>query len=446
MYSKVLAKIKPPQKEEACVREFVNELVRVAKTISGLDCVIVGSIGKQTWLHGDHDIDLFMEFPRETPREELEKKGMEFGKKIAHDFRGKIKIKYAEHPYTHAKIGGFSVDIVPCYKISRGEKIISAVDRSPLHLAYLLEKMDEKLYDEVRLLKQFCKGIGVYGSDARRMGFSGYICELLVLKYGSFEAALRSAAGWSAPVVISMDDAETKEKFHSQPLVIIDPVDENRNVAANLNAENFFKFMEKSGKFLQKQSEKFFFPAAAKALDAKQASLLAGRRTHFIALQMKKPNIIDDVLYPQLRKMLKRTEGMLRHEEFVALRGYEFADKDMFLVLEMEIWKLPEIKKMVGPPVFSRQHSSEFLAKYRKTAKIYVEDVCWVAEKKREFVTASALLNALKKKTEHELAESGIPKNLIKCFQKARIIEGKDFFSLLKKEKSLSAFVRERYF
>ena len=331
-----------------------------------------------------------------------------------------------------------------------GEKIISAVDRSPLHLAYLLEKMDEKLYDDVRLLKQFCKGIGAYGSDARRLGFSGYICELLIMKYGSFEAVLSSASEWTAPTAIDLENEEakinTREKFYNQPLVIIDPVDSERNAAANISVENFEKFTLKSKEFLNKPAEKFFFPNPQKPLDTKQAKILSQRGTHFLAIIMKKTDIIDDVLYPQLRRMLNRMEGIMKHEEFVALRTYEYANKEIILFFEMEIWNLPEIKRMVGPPVFSKQHSQEFLEKYKKTAKIYVEDIFWVAEKKRDFLSASQLIKSSMKKTEQDLSEAGIPKNLIKEFQKAKIIEGKDFFSLLKKNKGFSAFVRERYF
>jgi len=43
-------------------------------------------------------------------------------------------------------------------------------------------------------LKQFMKGIGVYGSELRRRGFSGYLTELLVINYGSFLGVLKEAS------------------------------------------------------------------------------------------------------------------------------------------------------------------------------------------------------------------------------------------------------------
>jgi len=51
---------------------------------------------------------------------------------------------YAEHPYIKATVDGHVVELVPCYKISKGNKIISAVDRTPLHNEYVLKNLKEK--------------------------------------------------------------------------------------------------------------------------------------------------------------------------------------------------------------------------------------------------------------------------------------------------------------
>jgi len=74
----VLKRVKPTHLEEERVKKFVDQLLSVAKTVSGLDVVIVGSLGKFTWLAGDHDIDLFIMFDSTVEREELERLGLEF--------------------------------------------------------------------------------------------------------------------------------------------------------------------------------------------------------------------------------------------------------------------------------------------------------------------------------------------------------------------------------
>src|SRR3989344_5609947 len=227
--TRVLTRVKPSRKEEARLESFLEKLLAVAHRVSGLECIPCGSIGKGTWLSGDHDIDLFMLFPKETTRQELERRGLAFGQTIARQLRGKTVVKYAEHPYTQIIVNRYLVDVVPCYNIQKSESILSAVDRSPLHLAYVQETLVHK--DDARLLKQFCKGIGVYGSDARHEGFSGYICELLVVKYGSFHGGVGAASVWNPPVRVAL--VEPSHAFQRAPLVGVDPVDATRHAAAN---------------------------------------------------------------------------------------------------------------------------------------------------------------------------------------------------------------------
>ena len=62
------------------------------------------------------------------------------------------------------------------------------------------------------------------------------------------------------------------------------------------------------------------------------------------------------------------------------------------IMLEMETWELPDVRKLVGPPVFSAKHSSEFRKKYEGRSRIWVEGYCWVAETSRRFRRADALL------------------------------------------------------
>src|SRR3989338_612738 len=436
----VLKNIKPGKEEEERVKKFANKLLLVSRSISGMDCVLVGSLGKFTWLRGDHDVDLFIMFPLETSREELEKRGLELGKKIASEMRGKWRIKYAEHPYVHAFIGGFDVDIVPCYRIANGESIKSAVDRSPLHLEYVLKTLKDGQQDEVRLLKQFCKGISVYGSDARHLGFSGYICELLVMKYGSFESVLASAANWRTPQVVSFGAVKGSFK---QPLIIIDPTDASRNAAANVSGENLVKFIASARSFIRQSDKKYFYKQEPDRLSAPEIKLLQKRGTIFIALSLKKPDIIEDVLYPQLRKTLRRLETIFMQNGFSVMRCYEtINENEIFLIFEIETASLPNIKKMVGPPLSSHTHTQEFLTKYKSPDYgPYVEDDRWVIEKKRESTTPENLLKAL---LHQDLTAIGIPDNIAKPMKKSVIV--KDVWKLAKTKKTVSAFLREKYF
>lgn len=435
---RVLKKIIPPAKEEKEVRNFVRELIAVSKTVSGLDVMLVGSIGKGTWLRGNHDIDLFIMFPKTVSREEVEKKGLVYGKRISRALGGKIQIKYAEHPYVRIRAKSYDIDVVPCYRIARGDNIISAVDRSPLHLEYILENIGRKK-DDVRLLKRFCKGIGIYGSDAKTEGFSGYICELLVIKYGSFGETVRKAAEWKAPQYVSGGG-----DFKDQPLIIIDPVDANRNAAAVVSPGNFIHFVNKCKEFIKRPTERIFFPEP-RGLMASQIKKLNQRKTKFIAVRMKRPDVVEDTLYPQMRRALRRIVSLLEDEEFRVLRYLEHANKYIFLILELEVWNLPATKKMVGPPIYSHKHLDEFLKKYHKN-HVYIERDRVTADISRKNREAVKLLKKFFTRSPEKLREDGIPGYLAAVAKKTKILEDSAFFGLLKTDQKLSELVRKKYF
>ena len=105
---------------------------------------------------------------------------------------------------------------------------------------------------------------------------------------------------------------------------------------------------------------------------------------------------------------------------------------------------MPNIKKMVGPAIFSKKHSREFRSKYKNS--VGVEDIYWIAEKEREFKTASQLLKNILAKSFEELRSMGIPDNIAKLLPKAKLIEGREFWEFVKEKYGFSAFLREKYF
>ena len=154
----------------ACKHEGVDAIVRVE-----------GSIAKDTWLSENPDIDIFMRLPTSIPRRNLGDIGLKIAKKAAGD--AKQLERFAEHPYLEIFLSGYRVDIVPCYDAKPGEWQ-SATDRTPYHTDYINTHLSKEKRGEVRLLKRFLQGIGVYGAELKIGGFSGYLCELLIMKFG----------------------------------------------------------------------------------------------------------------------------------------------------------------------------------------------------------------------------------------------------------------------
>lgn len=97
-------------------------------------------------------------FPKNVPRSELEKIGLEVGKSVLNGVH-----VFSEHPYTHGKFDGIDVDIVPCYILNSTKKLQSSVDRTPFHTYYIKSHLTCFQKNQVRLLKKFMKTIGTYG-------------------------------------------------------------------------------------------------------------------------------------------------------------------------------------------------------------------------------------------------------------------------------------------
>jgi tRNA nucleotidyltransferase (CCA-adding enzyme) len=415
---KVLRKITPSDNERAATGRALDAVKKATEDVirpMQLKYTLAGSFLRDTWLPDKKEFDIFILFPESVTRENLEKIGLDVGKKIVKALKGTYEIAYAEHPYIRAVIGGFAVDFVPCYDIRDASKIKSAVDRTPHHNRYILHNLTPRLSSEVRLLKQFLKSIGVYGSDLRTEGFSGYLSELLIIKYRGFLNLLRQARNWEAGKIF-IDLAghhrkgrpELKKRYPNQPLVAIDPVDRNRNVAAALSPANFEKFKESSKAFLTTPGEKYFRLDRRVSLRGLENEVNK-RKTRMLAIVFRRPDIVDDVIYPQMRRSAKRIKNMLEDADFRVIGHDVFCDvKECIIFTELEVWSLPKIKKVIGPPTFSKKHSDEFTKKYSGRGRIWVEGTSLVTEVKREHTDAGKFLAKVLKTGKKQLHDAGI--------------------------------------
>jgi tRNA nucleotidyltransferase (CCA-adding enzyme) len=390
LLSDVLASVRPSAEEEGHMRTVAREVIAKVDAMArglGLDvyAIHVGSTARDTWLRGKKDIDIFLMFSPDTPREELEEDGL----KLARAVSPRYEERYAEHPYVATQYKGLDVDLVPCYRVSDPSRIQSAVDRSPFHNEYVRKRIDG-LSDQVRLLKQFTRGAGVYGSELRTQGFSGYLCELLVLKYGSFAGAVEHGADFRPGMVIDIEGHADGSVEHRDPLVVIDPVDPRRNVAAALSGQKLCEFIDACRRFLKTPSVDFFFPPPVEPLKkGALEGLLASRGTLLVAVAFKTPDIVEDTLYPQLRKAEGSLEKLLEHHEFKAYGHDVWSNGRSAIVLELLVHELPAIERHIGPPVQEREHCEKFMEKYPGA---YVMGCRYAVDVRRKYVTAVGLI------------------------------------------------------
>jgi tRNA nucleotidyltransferase (CCA-adding enzyme) len=227
---------------------LVSKQITKYSQITGVE--FGGSYVKGTWLPKKADVDIFVKFEKSTS----DKKFIEISKKIGFDSMKKFKpyVRYSEHPYVEATIKDTKVNVVPCYDVKKGQWQ-SAADRSPFHTKFMLESLTGVMKDEVRLLKNFLSCNKIYGSEIAKQGISGYVTEVLVLHYGSFQEVIKAIAKLKKNHVIG----KPTKKFDTS-IIIIDPIDSNRNLGAAISNENLGKFILASRAFIKKPSMSFF--------------------------------------------------------------------------------------------------------------------------------------------------------------------------------------------
>lgn len=451
--AKALEKIKPTGQEEKEIEELIEKLTTTIKEESRrrnwpVKPILVGSVAKNTWIRGVKDVDMFLAFPESFSRGDLEDKGIRLAKAVVRELKGKYVEEYAEHPYLSAEIEGYRVDLVPCYHLTILSKIKSAVDRTPFHAKYVNERLTREQVDQVRLLKRFMYGIGVYGSDLKTKGFSGYLCELLVLYYDSFLNVLRAASRWKFGQVIDIRGLaiRPKSKFTRANLIVVDPVDKNRNVAAVLSKEKLSEFIAASRRFLEGPRLKFFFPEKRKEVEDEEILREINKRGKLIAISFPSPKVVPDILWPQMEKALRNVKTLLEKNEFKVMRKDVWANRIGCLLLELSVWRLPEVKKHVGPPIYvSRKHQKKFIQKWvkerEKVAGPYLEGDRWVVEVERKYTEPISLLEENLSGESEELMERGFPKHVATGLVKGGIYEDEGLLELCDKDKEFRKFL-----
>ncbi|MFQ5892587.1 MAG: CCA tRNA nucleotidyltransferase, partial [Candidatus Methanofastidiosia archaeon] len=359
----ILEELVPSTKEKRELFELANKVLGELKMRCeerGIEATptLQGSVAKDTWLSGDRDLDIFLIFSPKYSKEEMERLALDVSKLYEHE------IAFAEHPYVRNFYENFRIDVVPCFELTQNLK--TSVDRTPLHTKYVLKNL--KNPNEVRLLKRFLKAKRLYGAELKTMGFSGYLCELLIIHYGSFLECLKAASNWKYGTLIDLEKRGVRG--FREPLLVIDPVDSKRNVAAALSLQNFASFIYHSRRFLEEPRKKWFYRSREKYVKIK------GSKVFVITF---KANLIDDILFPQLRKTQAYLSEVLEKNDF---RVYKTRVFNSGILFELSVFKLPEKKKHKGPRIYHLESCKRF---YDKHEKISIEGDRLIAEIERKY-------------------------------------------------------------
>ncbi len=410
-----------PTKEDEQRLEKVRKLVvsRLRKVIPNpVQIGLMGSVAKGTALRHNNEIDVFLLMPRSYSAKEMANKGMAWAKKAMKGL--KTEVSYAQHPYLKVHMEGVKVDLVPAYKIGASDEMGSAVDRSQLHTPWANARLDAKMRDDVRLLKAFLKTLGTYGAQSRIEGFSGYLCELLIIHYGSFEGVLKAAAEWKHPLLDPGQHHQTevaRAKFPDAAMVVIDPVDANRNVAAVVSHTSLSRVILGSRAFLDQPNRAFFYKEKEVHSASKLRQMINARGTCATVLFLPSPALVEDILWPQLRKTAAALRARVEKAEFRVFGHYFWADeKRAVILLETMEGELPAVQRKIGPPVFAKKDVEAFVKAHREAVNLHVEHERVVAVEKRESRTPREALEA----AFGQMGRLGVPQPFVKALKKRK--------------------------
>ncbi|MDY6779858.1 MAG: tRNA CCA-pyrophosphorylase, partial [Halobacteria archaeon] len=158
-------------------------------------------------------------------------------------------------------------------------------------------------------------------------------------------------------------------------------------------------------------------------------SLLRRRGTNLVCVVFKTPDVVDDQLYPQLRKTRRSLVDELGRLGFDVVRSREAATEDRCLVLvEMNVGEQSNVEKHAGPPVHVGEHAERFRSKYADSQVTgpYIEDGRYVVEREREFTTVGEFVRS------EEFLEIGMGKHVGEKIEEGyEVIENGDCARLL---------------
>ena len=407
----VISKISKTVKPSRSIEKSKNKIAQLAfnlvqneiKNFSEIEGIeFGGSFAKGTWLSKEADIDIFIKFKNSTSEEKFETISKKVGFMALKDYSPYIR--YSEHPYVEAKIEDTKINVVPAYNVKVGEWK-SAADRSPFHTTLMKNSLTTKMKNDVRVLKLFLKSNGIYGAEIAKQGFSGYVSEVLILQFGSFEKMIK----YIGEIKENQTLGDSGKKFDAA-ISIIDPIDNTRNLAAAISNENLGRFIIIARAFRKKPEQKFFTKKKMKFSNKHWKNLLIIK----FNFKMRSP----DIIWGQIKRATTLLSTQLELGGFRVLRSKPFTDqkKDAYLFFLLESIEIPELYSKEGPSFFRQSDTENFVFKnLEKTELMWIEkNNRIISLEKRKHTNAAKFMKVFLKNN----LKTGVPKGLHTDFKK----------------------------
>ncbi|MHA2296461.1 MAG: hypothetical protein ACXADA_10585 [Candidatus Hodarchaeales archaeon] len=362
-----------------------SESLKVIKTVTSLfrrevldislgrghevvDVITAGSASRKTFLPGKLEIDLFIRLEEARSKQELEEYILDITPVLAKRLAIDHVLKYAENPYGHFTLPlsqlnllpvdgqeSVQVDLVVTSHATRETlpKVleISGMARTPFHVEYLSKEITEERAAEIRVFKHWLKQKRVYGQAS----FTGFLAELLIIKFGTFQTILHEVEEISN-LRLDFHSRETdvlEKKFKFPKILITDPIDPDRNAAGGIAGPigeiKIKRFVSEARRSLDKPEKMF------ERLEPPSERLEA-------IIDFDKEILNIDEIFTRLGRIATRTANQVKQD------GYRLTDlfiepEENKITFVFNQYFLKTIERK-GPPVKAKEHVKRFLMKH----------------------------------------------------------------------------------
>ncbi|MHA1953670.1 MAG: hypothetical protein ACW96U_06980 [Candidatus Heimdallarchaeaceae archaeon] len=344
-----------------------------------------GSFIRKTYLSEDETFDLLLILSR-SEKAKVHQILDALVQRLKKDRVKKQLISVEKHtgkmPYLRMIVDDELINLFVGFEVSPGEETISIFDLIPMHTQYILTHMKEEKRQEVLLFKKFVKAIGVYRSEIGAIGFNGYLCELLVIFYGSFRKAIEA-----------------------YPLYVLDPLNPKDNVAASVSVDQYNSIIAAANIYFYNPLISFFEDQLCEAPsfdDLVRKIVNSGRE--IVVLAIDRDFKESEVCWQKALSIRSSFETELRNNNYLLERIKPFVSDEHFGVFVSLMAANPQISlRREGPEVTSRE-SLQFLRRYSKHADVvagpFIDDDKWVIHfTKKGQIINDFLQNLVKKNT-----------------------------------------------
>ncbi|MEK6868348.1 MAG: hypothetical protein AABX98_06010, partial [Nanoarchaeota archaeon] len=383
------------------IDNFLHD-IRIGLEKENIDAYVMlgGSAAKGTFLKHDFDCDVFVRFIYDKYKEKDISNLLE--KALKHMKGTNYERVHGSRDYFTGTWKDLHYEIIPVLYIDDKRMAKNITDMSPLHVEWLNQHLTEKIRDQIILTKLFFKAQKVYGAESYMNGFSGHIVDLLTIYYGSFKELLENIVRWQEKELINMTPHPINindfnpDKIQSA-IIVIDPVQPERNAAAAVSFEQFYQIQNQATAFLENPSTTFFQRRSITTKELKkQKKVVEKKQQAMVIIKALPAHGKLDTIGTKIFKTHEFIEEELKRNSFaVEKTGWDWEedqDKEALLWYITNERKLSATQEHAGPPLKLKVDVAAFRKKHKK---FFFKENRVFATIKRKYTTAEVLIKDL---------------------------------------------------